>query len=464
MTPPNPTGFSVGLQFDFANTKEDSNTSKANAKLQDTVVKVTSIGSESGTKEVSANVGVHAGLSIPSPVGQIASIHVQTLKMSHSSLFERVLLTSNDVKSVIVTCLCNCDLSAFQVALGKGTNLVDSTYHPHFKNLHSSIRLINQKRILAGILADHPDWQTPVMSWKGISIEEKVWLLQLYELHNLGVRLPQIDTLHSGNNNFKGPSPCSLELLKPNQRNEIEQTLSKTETLDCSSKKLKKCPDAICLLVNLKRLCLKNNKLKEAPDTTHNLRLEELDLSVNDLTAPPYLRCNVRLQKLYLNGNDLKIAPDLRKNSSLRVLDLSNASLKLAPDLSHNTELQEFKISENELTTTPNVRRNVKLQILDLSENLLVVPPDVSQNRYLNRLILGQNKLTTSPDVTQNVDLEDLYLSNNELSKGPDISQNLKLKELYLHDNPLTDLEIIRLKSIRKQRPNLNLLLVNTVE
>lgn len=47
---------------------------------------------------------------------------------------------------------------------------------------------------------------------------------------------------------------------------------SRSKTLDLSQKRLKKCPDMICLLHKLEKVILTNNELKEVPDDFGNLK------------------------------------------------------------------------------------------------------------------------------------------------------------------------------------------------
>jgi len=64
--------------------------------------------------------------------------------------------------------------------------------------------------------------------------------------------------------------------------------LKKIEILNLSQKKIKKLPDSIGYLTNLKELAIDNNNLTEIPNSIGNLvNLKKLTLHVNKLTVLP---------------------------------------------------------------------------------------------------------------------------------------------------------------------------------
>lgn len=328
--------------------------------------------------------------------------------------FEKILKQPDPIRNMILKGIPANDLKALQIALSKGTaidpqlKLAQAQFH-----LQINKEMILPKRILENklqdILNEHPAWESALMGWKWcmLSVEDKIWLLQIYELCSLGVKIPQIDALYQPGHTSCIPSQRSLELLKTDTKHAINQALAKVTILNLSNAQLKKYPQAICLLINL----------------------QELNLTNNNLTVPPDLSRNVNLQNLVLCGNQLSTPPDVSLNTYLQVLNLSH----------------------NRLTTPPDVRQNINLERLDLSENRLTAPPDICQNVKLRVLDLHRNQLTTPPDVSQNVKLEELKLNFNQLTALPDVSQNVNLKQLYIFGNKLTKQAEEELAVLEKQ-------------
>lgn len=211
-------------------------------------------------------------------------------------------------------------------------------------------------RVIKQILADHPTWRVAEMD--GVSLKDRVWLLQLYELTEIGVKIPQIKPVQ--------PS----ELLS--QREAIQKVLDGVKKLKCRKRNLEKCPDAICLLRNL----------------------EHLDLARNLLTSPPNVRRNTHLKKIILTGNRLSISPDITKNLYLEFLFLGENSLTVAPNIRKNTKLQELQLDANQLRSPPNVSKNVALKVLRVSRNPITTAPDISQNPNLREFRIEDNPLS----------------------------------------------------------------------
>lgn len=375
-----------------------------------------------------------------------------------TSLVCQIFALPNPLKSVVVNCLSEQDLSHCIVGFGKGPAF-GGMYQTGIKVLSETIKsrmteLKKQKEILNQILAIYPAWRDTVKAWKGISLKDKIWLVRLYDLYNHrliaippyfpqkdGWGFPIIDGICLNDRSLKKdtetPSSITPQLLKPEIRNNIEKALAEKEGVlqrGYYGVPISFC-ESICLLVNLSGLFHENGGLAKTPD----------------------LRKFQKLEKLHISGNLLTIAPDLRQNPLLKDIYMDHNSLTSAPDTSQNLDLETLDLWHNQINTPPNVSHNVKLKVLFLGENQLETAPDVKTNICLTRLQLQNNKLTKAPDISQNVDLEELYLSNNQLTTLPDVSKNLKLKTLALTGNPLSDEARKQLEVLRIARPGLNI-------
>lgn len=315
---------------------------------------------------------------------------------------------------------------------------------------------IQSKEMLDEILTDHPTWQNAVDSWKGVSIEDKVWLLMLYELHHLksgrmesgqkdyifvqNTFIPHLGDLHSGEPQYSHlPSSRSPELLL--LKKDIEQFLdSINEIIVEFDVQFTKCPKAIRLLRNLKDLIIFDCKLKEPPDLRWNTKLQCLSLMYNSLEQPSDLSCNVELGILRLNNNKLVTPPALTKNPKLTDLDLSHNQLTSYPDFSKNTKLKNLVLEENPLKESPDLSKNINLEMLVLNSTQITTPPDLKFHPNLFEFYINDNKLIKLPDFSHNGNLHVVSANNCQLTQAPFFDKNPKMKLLFLDNNLLKNL------------------------
>lgn len=248
------------------------------------------------------------------------------------------------------------DLNAFDSALSQSRK-VGQDLEPAFAALKRQVtkikELILNEELLKEILSDHPEWETIVNGWKDVALEDKIWLLELQELHSFGVSITEHCLKYLGEPGegqelekklsiirniidafFSTSTNNLLKLLEPDTKNAILNGLSNIKELELSWRGLKKCPQSIYLLSRLETLLLFHNQLTSPPETRRFIHLKKLNIASNQLTAPPDLRCNVNLQILFLGSNKLTVAPDTSRNVNLQTLDLKKCeSTKCHPIL-----------------------------------------------------------------------------------------------------------------------------------
>lgn len=323
---------------------------------------------------------------------QMREQYLQSTKIPTTSLIpqkapciHQLIIMPLPLRKIVISNLTYEDIVALETVLHQ--------YRQVSKDLDSSLMALKrqvrerktyfQKELIRDILQRNP-WNKIVNSWKKVSLEDKIWLLQLYELDYQGVKIPQITSIYDRNGPLLGIKPRSIKLLNPKIKGDVAKILSKVTKIDWTKRKLRKYPQAICLLTNL----------------------QELYLGSNELTAPPDVSRNVHLKILDLHHNNLETPPDIRSNIHLEILNLNYNQIKTPPDVSRNVRLLVFHLSYNKLATFPDVTRNIKLQFLNLSWNQTrATAPDLSQNAHLKTLDLRCNELTTRPDVSRNAHL-----------------------------------------------------------
>ena len=160
-------------------------------------------------------------------------------------------------------------------------------------------------------------------------------------------------------------------------------------TIDLSNKNLREIPKEIFELKNLKKLILRNNKIKTIPSDIENLkRLETLDLSGNNISNFYAKICTLKnLKILNLNNNLVKSIPlQISNLKKLRSLHLSKNKLKIFPTHVYSLEnLRELDISNNEIEIIEDKIENLhNLKKIWLNNQQITYFPIQSLSRLTN--------------------------------------------------------------------------------
>lgn len=294
-------------------------------------------------------------------------------------------------------------------------------------------QVLRQK--IEGIFIEHPTWEHRLRDRiKDYSLSEQLWLLRVFELSFLEIKIPVLEGIIKKTRISKLTPEMIAEILK--KREAIKENLDAKDTVSLRNKQLTRCPECLGLLENL----------------------TDLDLSENRLSSPPDLAGHRYLEKICLMNNALTEAPNFSFNPKLKIVNLGSNELTKSPDLSKNPLIEILNISCNKLSVMSDLSKCPALQLLDLSNNFLFLTPVINNNPALKLLILNNNKLTLAPDVKMNKALEWLRLDNNQIVMHPDLSQNINLKTLNVSGNPialvpdysnLTDLEVVDISSTK---------------
>ena len=199
--------------------------------------------------------------------------------------------------------------------------------------------------------------------------------------------------------------------------------------LDLSRMKLKKIPEEIANLTQLKELNLSDNQITEIPEEIANLtQLQTLYLSSNQITEILEAIANLtQLQTLYLSSN--------------RITEIPEAIANL-------TQLQTLYLSSNQITELPYcLKYLLKLENFGLINNKITdLPKWVGEFPALNRLGLGDvnggNPLDTLPDCIRRLkNINELWAESCRLKFLPKwIGELTNLKTLRLNKNYIKEL------------------------
>lgn len=429
---------------------------------------------------MTATTTATTGTTIP-PMGVPISQHPTARKGSSAVAkieqinFMKLLEMPGDLKVKTWQFLANRDVVSFEIALSDNlTYGGDPTTYFAIKQLSKLYLARIYEITLKKIFKDNPNWISKL--WlRPYRLEDLVWLMQLYELHQLQIKIPTVESFFKeresnalptkavksdAGSNGTAVAPFSEFPKLLEQRGRINLELGLIDKLDLRRYSFIKTPHFLNLFGNLQYLATNSNGLRmnllvdenvnlkvlscayhvTPPDVSQNVNLVELEMIGSvALKQAPDLHRNRKLGVFRISHANLSSPPELGQNVNLRVLSIISCSLKVWPNLRANRSLTELTLQGFQLTTLPDITMNGGLEVLDLSNNELVVSPDVSRFRELRVLKLDYNALDAAPNVTSNPKLTKLTLAFNRIKKGPDLSKNDHLKEFDIRGNPLSE-------------------------
>lgn len=272
---------------------------------------------------------------------------------------------------------------------------------------------------------------------------------------------------------------------------DIKKMRESLQELSLDSNELVKVPVQTWYLTNLRKLDLRNNRLRDISREKGNMTvlremniweigietmqsLQELRLDNNLLSElPVHLSTLISLRVLTLRSNRLvDLAPkhmaqlenlvhlDIAENGLLnlpervlsccpllQVVDLSENSMAYLPDdISKLTDLRVLRCAKNSLLQIPlQLARLAKLEHLDLNHNSLESLPQEWETKFLRTLNVSYNQLQSLPASLTIVskDLERIYLrKNNMRARLPgSISSLEQLRVLDVGENSIDGLD-----------------------
>ncbi len=209
-----------------------------------------------------------------------------------------------------------------------------------------------------------------------------------------------------------------LELMRMihfKQRKSLQNSLEllfKFESIKLSVLNLKKNPEVVFLLPNLKNLYLNNNKITEIPESIGNLKnLEVLELANNQIRKLPIEIENLQnLKVLLLSNNSISILPDeFGKLKSLNTLYLNSNYIQKLPD---------------------SIDKLSNLKILNLSGN--------------NNIYIDENAFFSLPNLTD-INLKNCFINSINLCNEEKLffvyNEKGNLSEIYGKRSRIVNLE-----------------------
>jgi Leucine-rich repeat (LRR) protein len=242
--------------------------------------------------------------------------------------------------------------------------------------------------------------------------------------------------------------------------------LGKLETLQLSNNAINtssasfKANISASRLIDLKRLDLEGNRMKDVPEGVLQLpKLETLCLSNNVIKLIPrgIVKLSSVLVELELNKNFLQTLPEeIGSLKNLRSLHVAHNVLRELPEAIGTLPLlTTLWLEHNRLATLPDTFALPALEDLNLHDNRFPeVPKCVLQHATLQWLSVGKNKLKElNPLLFEMPSLRVLHLQNNKIAALPSLHPKVrdvsKLESLWLSGNRVIDIDTSKMEALK---------------
>ena len=187
--------------------------------------------------------------------------------------------------------------------------------------------------------------------------------------------------------------------------------------------------------VNLQRLDLSNNALRNLSAISSMTNLQSLNLQRNAINSLEALSGCTQLTYLDVSYNSILDLSPITGLTKLQTLDAGSNSIEDLPYFNTLTELAYLSLSYNKLTDASTLASCTELTDLNLSHNSLV---DISALNGLNKLTVlnfSHNVISEIPAFTQDCELITIDGSNNKIESLYPLSGLSQLNNVLMDYN-----------------------------
>ncbi len=187
--------------------------------------------------------------------------------------------------------------------------------------------------------------------------------------------------------------------------------------------------------VNLKKLDIGSNDVKDLNPIKNLTKLEFLEIYINDIEDLSPLANLTNLKRLDAYGNQISDLTPLSGLTNLTIINVGINNISDITPLSNLNNLNYLDIYTNNITSLSGVENMSNLLGINFSNNQITDLSPLENDKTL-LTINGSNNTIDNVDVLQNLNkLEYLDLKNNNISDITQIQNLRNLESLYLNNN-----------------------------
>ncbi|MBB1523065.1 MAG: leucine-rich repeat domain-containing protein, partial [Clostridiales bacterium] len=190
--------------------------------------------------------------------------------------------------------------------------------------------------------------------------------------------------------------------------------------------------------INLTKLYLENNKIKNIESLKGLNKLTELSLQNNNIENVEPLKDLNKLTNLYLSNNEINNIEGLRNLTNLTYLTLENNKVENLEGLNSLTNLEELYLDNNKIENLDPLKGITSLTYLFLNRNKINNIEGLTNLTNLTYLSLDSNKIENIEPIKGLINLTDLSLSNNKIYNIEKLKELTDLTELSLYNEEIT--------------------------
>lgn len=214
------------------------------------------------------------------------------------------------------------------------------------------------------------------------------------------------------------------------------------EELDFYDNRINHISSHINELVNLQKLDLLFNKIKNIKNIDKLTKLEELYFVQNKIHEIKNLETLTNLKSLELGGNKIEeMSETLLALTNMETLWLGKNKIRRFQNLDAMVNLRVLSIQSNRITKIEGLEKLINLEELYLSHNGIEKIENLDKNVNLQVLDITSNKISKLENLKHLTKLTDFWCSYNQVSSFEQIGAELgKLPELdtvYFEGNPV---------------------------
>ncbi len=222
--------------------------------------------------------------------------------------------------------------------------------------------------------------------------------------------LTNLEHLDTHNNPIFDPDSPLVEVLDPNLRSAVRETLNLPDGV----------PLTQAIMRQLTRLDVRNRQISTLTGLEHALNLTELNLAGNNISdlvpiVSPLANL-MQLAVLQLGGNQIEDIGPLANLTQLTVLRLNdNWRIKDISLLANLTQLKVAHLDRNKIVDIGPLAHLTNLELLDLRFNRIIDVSPLANLTQLTELRLSENRIIDVTPLVRLTNLESLDLRRNPI-------------------------------------------------
>ena len=233
-----------------------------------------------------------------------------------------------------------------------------------------------------------------------------------------------------------------IDVYSRNQPGYVVNAIGRIEVLNLYGQNIKKIPEYITKLSELKTLHLEGNNLSSIENIAGLSKLETLVVDFNNITDISVIKEIKSIKKFHAIDNPINDITPLKNLINIESVSINCENVKDLKPISYILSLKELTL-ENIDKPIDNTffQRCKQIKSLKIRNGVIKDIQSLSHLTELEELDLTNNKISNIQSISELTQLKKLDLSNNSISDIAPLKSLKQIESINLVANPITDLE-----------------------